>query len=156
MNIFAVRPSPEEAARDLCDKHVVKMPLETAQMLCTALARHGVTDTPYKPCFQNHPCTKWAGDTMGNYIWLARHGLALCAEYTRRYGREHRCQAVIEWCRAAQDVIPWGDLTPHPQAMPEDTKRACPHHAYRMYYRRHKRHIATWKGVQPPTWWGQR
>lgn len=35
MNIFVLSEGPVEAARMQCDKHVVKMIVETAQMLCT-------------------------------------------------------------------------------------------------------------------------
>ena len=36
MNIFYIEKTPKEIAKNLCDKHIVKMPLESAQMLCTA------------------------------------------------------------------------------------------------------------------------
>ena len=36
MNIFVLDENPVIAAKMACDKHIVKMILESAQMLCTA------------------------------------------------------------------------------------------------------------------------
>ena len=36
MNIFYVDKDPKTAAKMMCDKHIIKMILESAQMLCTA------------------------------------------------------------------------------------------------------------------------
>ena len=82
MNIFVVNENPVAAARQLCNRHIIKMPLESAQMLCAALHANGHTDTIYKPTHKNHPCTKWAGETRNNFIWLVEHGMELCREYT--------------------------------------------------------------------------
>ena len=76
----------------MCDKHVVKMILESAQMLCTAHHINGsmlTKDEIYKPAYVNHPSTKWARESMEQYEWLYKHFCALCKEYTRRYGRVH-------------------------------------------------------------------
>lgn len=152
MNIFAVDACPERAAQMLCDKHVVKMPLESAQMLCTVLTYYNVEDVPYRPCHRHHPCTIWARTTQANYDWLTQHGRALCAEYTRRYGRIHKSQAVIEHCALWRHVIPAGKRTPFVQAMPEETRGTDPHVAYQNYYNKHKAHFAVWKKREPPMW----
>ena len=94
MNIFYVSKSPKEAAEFLPDKLIVKMPLESAQMLCTAHRIHSDEDWCdangiYKTAYKNHPCTIWARTTSDNYLWLYSHFIALCSEYTRRYGKEH-------------------------------------------------------------------
>ena len=71
MNIFVLDESPVTSAQMQCDKHIVKMPLETAQMLCSVWHRYGVGDlVPYKEVHKKHPCTLWAGDSMDNYDWL--------------------------------------------------------------------------------------
>ena len=105
MNIFVTDPSPYVSAQVLPDKHVVKMPLETCQMLAiVASDKWGhnfgvlpkVDGSPYKTdkgAFRNHPCTIWA---QTNFRWLIDHGLALCAEYTHRYNKTHSCQYTIE------------------------------------------------------------
>jgi hypothetical protein len=124
MNIFILDDCPDKAAIQQLDKHVVKMPLETAQMLCSALVRHGCEDTPYKAAYRKHPCTIWAGDTRANFLWLIKHGVALSQEYTARYGRRHKSQDVIEWCAAQAHLIPSGQLTEFAQAMPDHYTRA--------------------------------
>ena len=98
MNIFVVDEDPVVAAQQLCDKHVVKMILESAQMLCTVALEHGYEDAPYKKAHPKHPCTLWAGKSAENWQWLITHGLAMAEEYTRRYGRQHKSEAVIRWC----------------------------------------------------------
>ena len=82
MNIFYVELEPDAAARSLCDKHVVKMPLESAQMLCAPFAT-----APYKRVHYNHPCTVWARESKANYEWLLDHAFALLQEYTNRKRR---------------------------------------------------------------------
>ena len=58
MNIFVLHQNPQTAAEMMCDKHVVKMILETAQMMCTVVASYD-HDTPYRPTHSKHPCTIW-------------------------------------------------------------------------------------------------
>lgn len=144
MNIFALSSDPGEAAQLHLDKHVVKMPLETAQMLST------ICGGPYKPTHHKHPCTVWAAASTGNYAWLVQLGLALCAEYTYRYKRVHKCQAVIESLREAPAVVPEGPLAPFAQAMPEECKAADAVLAYQTYYREHKSYIGVWTGRSRP------
>lgn len=149
MNIFILDNDPVKAAVQQLDKHVVKMPLESAQMLCSALIAHGVEDTPYKKAHPKHPCTLWASKTRTNFRWLVKHGISLSEEYTRRYGKRHKSQDVIEWCAKQEQAIPAGDLTTFAQAMPDQYKNSDPVKAYRQYYMGDKRTIATWKQNRP-------
>ena len=112
MNIFVLDEDPWTAAISVCDRHSVKMPLETAQLLCTSLATHGVLDTPYKPTHKNHPCTQWASLNRSNFDWLVAHGYALCRTYELRYGKKHNCLEVIVWCDMLRSRIPEGERTP--------------------------------------------
>ena len=149
MNIFVLDSNPVTAAIQQLDKHVVKMPLESAQMLCSALIAHGVEDTPYKKAHPKHPCTLWAAQTRTNFLWLVKHGISLSEEYTRRYGKRHKSQDVIEWCVTQADAIPAGELTTFAQAMPEQYRNPDAVTAYRQYYMGEKRDIATWKQNRP-------
>ena len=118
MNIFVTDHCPIQSARNLPDKHIVKMPLETCQMLAIIYSDwyHGLGNlykkdgTPYataRGAFRNHPCTQWAAKNPYNLAWLIRHGYALCHEYNLRYGKVHTCLDVIEqaeriyhkWCK---------------------------------------------------------
>ena len=106
MNIFVTDDCPIQSARNLPDKHIVKMPLETCQMLSIIYSDwyYGVgklyksDGTPYRTAhgaFRKHPCTMWAAANQYNLAWLIKHGLALCDEYTARYDKVHTCQDVI-------------------------------------------------------------
>jgi hypothetical protein len=56
MNIFHLDKSAEVSALYHCDKHVVKMILETGQMLSTAYQRHcGIDEQLYKPAYPQTP-----------------------------------------------------------------------------------------------------
>ena len=115
MNIFVTSPDPVQCAQVLPDKHIVKMPLETCQMLsivCSDKWGHGygnihrINGEPYKTekgAFRNHPCTVWANKSLVNTWWLIAHGIALCQEYTYRYTKVHSCQKTIE---EAADIVP--------------------------------------------------
>jgi len=153
MNIFVLHRDPQLAAQMACDKHVVKMVLESAQMLCTVVRVHGF-EAPYKATHKNHPCTIWARSTQQNWDWLVEHALALCAEYTKRYGKIHKSQKHIEWCKSLLIKLPSFGLTPFAQAMPEQYKNSCVVTAYRAYYHGEKSRFATWnKGTPTPKWW---
>ena len=106
MNIFVTNRCPIQSARNLPDKHIVKMPLETCQMLSIIYSDwyYGVgklyksDGKPYRTAhgaFRNHPCTQWAAANQYNLAWLIRHGYALCHEYQARYGKVHTCLDVI-------------------------------------------------------------
>ena len=155
MNIFAVDQDPKISAQQLCDKHVVKMILESAQMLC-AVYDNG--KAPYKRAFYNHPCTIWARESQENYEWLLDHATAMCEEYTKRYGKIHKSQAIILWCfmHYKSLSLPKTGLTPFAQAMPEQYKNNCGVTAYRAYYNGEKSGFATWKKRKTPDWFKQK
>ena len=91
MNIFVTDICPKQSAINLCDKHVVKMTLESAQMLCTAqhLMASNPSDLLYKPTHENHPCNVWTRLSSCNYHWLFKHFQHLATEYTFRFGKVH-------------------------------------------------------------------
>ena len=90
MNLFVTNSSPKLSARALDDKRVVKMVLETAQLLSTAINEQGL-DGPYKSTHKNHPCAMWVRETQGNYWWTCLHFYYLLDEYFKRYGKVHAC-----------------------------------------------------------------
>ena len=161
MNIFILDTDPTTAARMHCDKHVPKMCVEAAQMMASALRRHGATDEdmpltkagkPYKGGYAHHPCTVWAGDSRANFSWLAQHAYALCIEYNKRFGKNHACQWPIEHLQRIFHMIPNGELTTFAQAMPDEYRDADAVKAYQAYY--HSKQFAKWeKGVAAPDWW---
>lgn len=125
MNIFYLSSCPEKAAQYQYNKHVVKMILESAQLLCTAhnLLDGSDADVPYKSTHKNHPSAVWARQSSANYSWLYFHMLALGDEYTKRYGRQHltitKCKKVLG--RAPGGIFNTGFTEP-PQCMPDEYK----------------------------------
>lgn len=112
MNIFVTSDDPVECAQNLDDKRLVKMVLETAQLLSTAMHVMGRTDAPYKKTHANHPCSIWTRASKGNYRWLENHFNALCNEYSLRYGKMHKCEALQMKFNFGRDSMPDGELTP--------------------------------------------
>lgn len=151
MNIFVLDTDPNLAAKYHCDKHVVKMVLETAQLLCSAYPEG---EAPYKRTHYNHPCAKWARETSGNYFWLAALGHSLSREYTHRYGKYHKSSRVINWCLGNMDrlSLPQGYMTDFVLAMPDEYKLQSVVDSYRWYYVGEKGHLLTYKNREEPEW----
>lgn len=111
MNIFVSDKCPIKCAAYLDNRRVVKMVLETAQLLSTSIwYSQGVG--PYKPTHHNHPCAVWARASQGNYWWLFNHFCALLNEYSLRFGRTHKCRQYLEEFRDKVSFIPAGPLQP--------------------------------------------
>jgi len=148
MNIFYLDKCPEKAARLQYNKHVVKMILESAQMLCTA--HHCImgedANVPYKVAHKNHPSTIWARQSGENYAWLYRHMMELGREYEKRYGKKHL--SIIK-CEDPLSILPGGiletGLTDMPQCMPDEYKDKCSVQAYWNYYIGEKHSVANQK-----------
>jgi hypothetical protein len=145
MNIFYLHKDPVEAAKLQYNKHVVKMILESAQMLCTA--HHEImgddANVPYKRAHVNHPSTIWARRSAQNYVWLYDHFVALAQEYKKRYGKDHLSYTKCEpYLRFLPGGLPHTGFTQPPQAMPDEYKDECSLQAYWNYYINDKKHIA--------------
>jgi len=151
MNIFVLNKDTRLAAQSHVNKHVVKMILETAQMLCSVFE-----DAPYKKTHANHPCSIWARKSRENYLWLISLGEELHSEYQYRYGanKQHKSLAVILWCKSRVDQIsfPESGLTDFAQAMPEEYRCVDPVRAYRTYYLNDKIDLLDWGVRGEPDW----
>lgn len=155
MNIFILDWDVKKCAQYHVDKHVVKMILETAQLLCGVhhLASEVTPEIPYKLSHKNHPCSIWARESLTNYFYLCELGLELCYEYTYRYGKRHKSQDVIEWCIVNKPAIVDIDFTIPAMAMPDEYKVGDVVESYRNYYRGAKSGFANWKGREIPEWY---
>lgn len=151
MNIFVLDRDTRICAQYHSDTHVIKMILETAQLLCTT---HQVLEqeAPYSKTHVNHPCAKWARGSKENYRWLVSLGEELLKEYTYRYDKVHGSTQVIAWCRNYVPDLPEIGLTERPQAMEDKYRSSDPVKAYREYYRNEKRDIAQWTVRDVPHW----
>lgn len=181
MNIFWLDWDPKTCAQMHCDKHVVKMILELAQLMCTAhrlidgvqreeirtlnngkQRRHklwvlpdGRQDNLYSATHRNHPCAVWVRACDFNYILCYNLFKELCAEYTRRYGRTHLCETKLVDVLALPPInIAFSPVaTDPPQAMPDQYKvPGNAIEAYRNYYKGAKADIAQWKHSPTPNW----
>ena len=176
MNIFYLHPAPLRAAEMHCDKHCVKMILETAQMLCTA---HRTLDGDeqadklgmYKTAHLNHPSTQWVRGSLLQYEWTYHLFKFLCDEYTYRFNKVHKTDAklrealkeppyFLRWVLRANSnppLVPSSSIntyTQPPQCMPDQYK--VPDDAvkaYRNYYIGEKAYFAKWAYTRTPEWW---
>ena len=158
MNIFILSLITKLCAKYHCDKHVVKMILESAQLLCSAHVFLDDTDNIvgipiYKLAHKNHPCTIWTRECSGNYAWLYHLFCDLCKEYTYRYGKIHLCEIKLKKAlNFYPDNIKIGDITPFKLAMPDEYKKDDPVESYREYYIKKKKDICKWKYTDTPEW----
>lgn len=136
MNIFYLDCNPKVAAELQCDRHVVKMILETAQLLSTAHHELDGSSPAYKPTHKNHPSAVWVRSSVPAYRWAWEHLEALGNEYQQRYSKVHKTisnhlESLREPPVALQGHLGWSEP---PQCMPEEYKRVDPVLAYRLYY----------------------
>lgn len=162
MNIFFLDENATAAAEMQADKHVVKMILETAQMLSTA---HRVLDGDangklpdgreenfYRATHKNHPSAKWVRESVENYNWLVDHFQALLNEYTHRYGKQHKTGRLLYDLQSPPFALKDWDWTPPPSCMPDEYKVGSLVENYREYYRKAKSHLHKWTKREPPNW----
>ena len=176
MNIFILDENIDKCAEAHVDKHIVKMPLEAAQMLCTnhwiskylghiprkltseewAIIKEAKTndvrDFPYLPTMYNHPCTIWGRESLENYEWLYCYALALNEEYGYRYGKSHKSVHDVI-LKLPEHHAPSIGLTKFAQAMPDELKGDNAVEAYRRFYHKDKATFAEWKFRGKPDWW---
>lgn len=163
MNIFILDNDPTECAKLMINKHVVKMPTESMQMLSTN-ANHLGFNSPYKSVMLNHPCTIWARKSKDNFQFLLDHTDALCKEYTIRYGKKHKVETTLleyqDTWQSVLDVLPDIGLTPFAVAISPNMNcrkldgfdNMSVADKYRNYYIEDKWWFAEWK-TQEPEWW---
>jgi hypothetical protein len=177
MNIFYVNSDPEVAARSMVDRHVVKMILETAQLLSTA---HRVIDGEeyvgqsqsgrkakrwrlsgnadaimYSATHINHPSAVWVRENSANYAWLYDHLLSLGREYTYRYGRTHltidKLKDILK--DAPENIEQSNVMTKMPSCMDKQYIVSLdPIINYRNYYNYGKTDLLRWSTRPPPQW----
>ena len=154
MNIFHVDYNPGAAAKMLCDKHVVKMILESAQVLSSA---HHMTDSPlsdklYKLTHKNHPCSIWVRTSKDNYRWVFEHFSGLLNEYTHRYKKIHKSSTLFSKLEVVPNISQT-ELTEPPQCMYDDCKHPDVVTAYRLYYKAREKEIKMcWTNREKPLW----
>lgn len=158
MNIFYLHTNPDLAARLHCDKHVVKMILESAQILCTILNEaRGVPCAPYKSTHKNHPCTLWAAQSRTNALWLYSLAESLNNEFMFRFDHttDHKSMTMLKEANVRGLIhyyIPDVPPAPPAQAMPDYLRTDDAVFSYRLYYKLEKQHILKYTKRLPPEW----
>lgn len=165
MNIFATDPDPVKSAIALDDKRLVKMCVETAQILSTAVRKTAGDEVAnnrnlYKSTHANHPCVKWAAEDSAHFAWLIDHGFSLCLEYSIRFGKTHGSMRVI---MAISGMFPPCQF-PKGMTFQNSARNASldfdysdlpVHEAYQAYLRarwRTDKVPPKWTNRQPPEW----
>ena len=167
---------PVQASEWMVDKHVVKMILESSQLLSTAhRILDGVEQTTvsengrkvkrwllndareavlYKATHINHPSAIWCRQSVGNYLWLVEHLFSLMNEYIHRYNKVHKCNGELSFMLQSPPFnLKTFDMTPMPSCMPDEYKISTnPVENYREYYRLGKKHLHNYTNRQPPEW----
>jgi len=162
MNIFYLDQDPELAAQYQCNKHVVKMIIETAQMLSTAHRMLDGVDYAnevglYLCTHVNHPSTMWVRDSAANYQWTHDHLVALLNEYTHRYNKVHRTdRLVVPLSKLPDNIDKKKAFTEPPLCMDDEYKQRDHIEAYRDFYYGRKHGFAKWSKRDCPTWFYER
>ncbi len=182
MNIFYLDKDLQKSSQYLVNKHIVKMPLEHTQLLCTAkrlvdgtkINADGkvfyliedeelMTDSDsgkviianpfiYKHTHISHPSALWVRESLSNYKWLIRYTEYMLKEYTYRYGKVYKVTPIIEYLKKNPPKIEDKGFTKFALAMPNECKLHDPIQSYRLYYRKYKQHLFSWKNREAPEW----
>jgi hypothetical protein len=152
MNIFILDKDISTCAQYHCDQHVVKMILESVQIMCTALNKKGFS-TPYKSTHVKHPCVLWAEESYSNFLWLNDLALALNDEYRFRFEKNTNHSSIAVLTEIAHFSYKDIGLTEFAQAMPEKYKvPGDAVAAYRKFYIGEKLRFAKWTKRAVPFW----
>ena len=159
MNIFYLDRSIDDCVKMHLDKHVVKMCIEYAQLLSTAIQvsdPSSVNEFTYKSTHKNHPDSIWTRESLDNWLYLRDLAIALGDEYHFRYGqinnkRHKSIELVVKNLKVPS--LPRRGFTDPPQCMPDACKKEDAVEAYREYYRTSKADIAFWTKREIPSWW---
>jgi len=153
VNIFVLDNDPKLAAQYHCNKHVVKMILESCQLLSTA---HHILGSggPLKLTHTNHSAARWARESTSNYDWLYNLAVELCIEYTFRYNKNHKYETcgVLDSLQHHPFMLMKGPMTSRPLIMPTIYWQDDVIQAYRNYYFFDKQEILNYKRRDAPHW----
>lgn len=152
MNIFVLDSNPIICAQYHNDKHVVKMIIESTQLLSNAVILSGF-DSPYKLSHKNHPCTKWVCKSMYNWFWLYTLTEALNDEWKYRYDHDYNHKAFDVAQTLHHPILPDIGYTPFALVMPDQYKCDDTVESYRQYYIHDKLHLDKWTKRKVPDWW---
>lgn len=161
MNIFGIDTDTTSCATYHTDRHIVKMPLETAQMVSFVYYHKDLWDGEvpnllmgFSAGHDKHPCSLWLRENLVNFLWTCEFGIKLIEEYRYRYDsqKHERCKMIFEWALDNLPNLPVAEFTPFAKAMPEVYKVDCSIESYRNYYRLGKSELHQWSKRSKPEW----
>jgi len=161
MNIFGVDNDTTTCATYHTDRHIVKMPLETAQMISFVYYDKELWEAPIPQLLMGnsnshdkHPCSLWIRENISNFIWSCEFGIKLVEEYRFRYNsvKHERCMLIFQWALENLPVLEVDFRTPFAKAMPEEFKVDCSVESYRNYYKFGKSELHQWTKRNKPEW----
>jgi hypothetical protein len=161
MNIFGIDTDTTSCATYHTDRHIVKMPLETAQMVSFVYYHKDLWDGEVPNLLMNfsaghdkHPCSLWLRENLVNFLWSCEFGIKLIEEYRFRYDsqKHERCKMIFEWSLDNLPNLPVAEFTPFAKAMPEEYKVDCSIESYRNYYKLGKSELHQWTKRNKPEW----
>jgi len=154
LNIFYLDNNIEKCSQSHADTHVIKMILESVQILCTALFLNGI-EAPYRPTHKKHPCVLWTSESFSNWLWLRELTVELNKEYRYRWNKknDHLSYTVMNSLKVPKHCIQDNGVTKRPQAMPEIYRLIDnPLLAYRQYYSIEKKSLHKYTKREMPIW----
>jgi hypothetical protein len=156
MNIFYLDQELDKIAEYHADRHVIKMPVESAQMCSTVARERCGIDVGYKSVFINHPCTRWTAASRENWSWNLSLATWLCAEYTHRWGNIHATtDVIVELTEHKNQILkhlPDVPFTEPPKVVSAEFKHLPTVDAYRQYYIVVKQRLHKWTNRPIPEW----
>lgn len=150
MNLFILDEDIQKNVEYHVDKHVIKIIIEAAQLMSTAISFYNIKG-PYKP-IRICNLVRWCAFSRENYLWTYDYGIALCKEYTYRYNKIHKTQDKLETLKTYSNSIPSKGKTTHVLAIKDYCKTNDVVESYRKYYNFEKTHLFSWKKREVPYW----
>ena len=157
MQLYVLDKNPSKAVEMLADCHIIKMCLETAQILSSVIENNHLTKSenlpkPYNP---NHPVIK-AIDNQFKINYVLDYNSELHKEYIRRFNKPH---AYFKLVKDYFDILKKSTTIKDDFSFARDFKDFNSEkndivEAYREYYRYKKSIIKRWKYTNSvePNW----
>ena len=161
MNLFILDTDPATSAKYHVDKHIVKMPTETAQMISFLYHDKELWDAEipdfimgFSKTHYKHPCTIWIRESLQNFKYACKLGMELYKEYQFRYNKpdkHQRAREIFQFALKNPPKLKNIGLTPFAQAMDtEYIKFHSPVLNYQEYYKEGKKHLHKWTKRETP------
>jgi hypothetical protein len=162
VNAFWLDRDPETTARWLVDRHVTSSVFECSMVLTTAVQQNGHEEREgLYFTHPDHPLTRWAARSIGNWRALRRYTREAHAEWRYRWDHDdderHACWATVRSLDVDRvEALDWPGEPGDPPQVTGRWRADDYVDAYRLYYANEKRHLFHWsKDRSAPPWLGE-